>query len=289
MTIEPIPVVVLQYGKFELTTSCLKSLREQKVSTQIILVDGNSPGKSNEILQKLAEQADQAMFLDKNLGYAGANNKAIAAVLEGAESEYVFVVNNDTIVDPVCLPKLLEAMARHPKAAQIVPQVLYPNGTLQAAGGQLKRPEFEPRLIGHLGRPDDHGHEQPVDYAPGMAMLVRTKAIREVGLIPEEYFMYGEDVDWSLGFHKAGWEIWFCPEAQITHYDSASIGSFSWKKGYYLTRANVMLARKWANGDDWPVFQRLLRRKLIRQTVKHLLRPGFVRGMWSGYRAGLQR
>ena len=112
-------------------------------------------------------------------------------------------------------------------------------------------------------------------------------AVREVGPIPEDYFLYAEDVDWSLRFARAGWEIWYCPTATALHHDSASVGAWSGRKGYYLTRSNVLLARRWLPREDWRTFVRRLIWKLMRQSLRQVHRPSYVLGTWRGLCAGL--
>src|SRR5215813_3748137 len=155
---KPVPVIVLQYGRFELTEQCISSLRAQTYPAQIFLVDGASPRRDQADLNRLAALADRHIFLDENLGYAGGNNRALTQLLE-EEAEFFFIVNNDTFLDARCIEELLGAMARHLRAAQIGCQVLYADGTLQAAGAQVAKPLWEPRLIGHLKDKRDYLRE----------------------------------------------------------------------------------------------------------------------------------
>lgn len=287
MSKKPVPIIILQYGKFDLTKQCLATLAEQTVGVETILVDGNSPGKDQRILEDLGKLADKSLFLEENLGYAGANNKAIKEVLKG-DSQYFMVVNNDTELDPKCVEELVAVMEKNPKAAQVCAKVFYPDKQLQGAGGQIKQPLFEPQLKGHLEEASHYQVLEKVTFAPGVAVLMRAEAVREVGLIPEDYFMYSEDVDWSLEFIKAGWEVWYCPTAHLTHFESASWGSYNPKKAFYMIRSNVMLAKKWSSKEDWQTFKGLMRWKLLKQSIKHFQHPGYVLGMWQGFKSGLK-
>src|SRR5690242_3561203 len=190
-----IPVVVLQYGRFDLTEHCIKCLRRQTVPVDVILVDGCSPGRSEYDLASLAKQADQFIQLEENLGYAGGNNCALQTIID-SPAEYVFILNNDTDLPPDTIARMVQFADRHPKAAQVCPTVHYADGRLQAQGGTIAEKLFEARMIGHLRPQEPYTRPAQVRYAPGMAMLVRTAAIREVGLLPDDYFLYSEDVDW---------------------------------------------------------------------------------------------
>lgn len=283
-----VAAIVLQYGKSNLTEQCLRDLRAQKgVELKIWLVDGASPDFDEAVWSRLAAQADHAIRLEQNQGYAGGNNAALRQIMNQKQRpEFVLVLNNDTELSSGTVQALVETAQRHPKAAQVCPCVMYPDGRIQAAGGTIREDLFEPQMIGHLADTIEAG-ERTARFAPGMAVLVRTEAIAAAGLLPEDYFLYAEDVDWSLQFAKKGWEIWVNPVARVTHYESAATGTFHPVKGYYLTRANVLLARRWLDGAAFRLFARRFRWKLIRQSVKRMLRPKYVAAMWRGYRAGL--
>lgn len=287
MSSPEIPAIVLQYGRLDLTARCIASLRAQTHPVEILLVDGATPGADPEALTRLAASADRSLRLATNRGYAGNNNAAITEVL-ASDRDCFLLLNHDTELAPDCVAQMAAALQAHPRAAQVCPQVRYPDGRLQAAGAWIEPRRFEPRLRGHLESPQKFQQAAQVGYAPGMVLLVRAAAVREVGPIPEDYFLYAEDADWSLRFARAGWEIWYCPTAIALHHDSASVGAWSGRKGYYLTRSNVLLARRWLPRNDWRTFVRRMTWKLMRQSLRHLVRPSYVLGMWRGFGAGLQ-
>lgn len=279
-----IPVIVLQYGKLELTRKCIESLRAQTAKVWVILVDGCTPNVNKTELSELGKLADEVVIHQKNYGYAKGNNLVIRKVLDS--SEYFMVLNNDTELEPDCIQKMLDLMESNPKIGQVGPKVFYYNGKLQSVGGDIKQPLFEPYLIGHLEGDSAFITDREVGYVSGVAMLIRSDAAKLVGPIPEQYFMYGEDVDWSLGFKKFSYESWFCAGAKLKHYESASTGVFKQIKGYYLTRSNIWLARKWLFATEFKKFQGLFFQKLLRQTVKYFKHPAYVLGLWKGYFEG---
>jgi GT2 family glycosyltransferase len=281
-----IPVVVLQYGRFDLTAPCLASLRQQTHPVEITLVDNDSPGRSDSILRELASLADRHHFLEENLGYAGGNNVALREILT-ASSEYVIVVNNDTELSPTCVASLVRFADDRPHAGQVCPRVEYPDGRLQAAGGRIRAHDFEPQMIGHQ-EPGTFDEPAQVRYAPGMALLVRTAAIRDAGLIPEEFFLYSEDVAWSLAMSRHGWEIWYTPSARVTHFESAATGNVHPRKAYYLIRSAILLAQRHLAADAFRDFARTYRYKLLRHSVKNAMRPRYVAACWRGARDGFR-
>lgn len=281
-----IPVIVLQYGGFALTERCLHSLRRQTCPVSITLVDNDSPGKTDSILRELAAGTEHHHFLEANVGYAGGNNIALREVM-GGSSEFVVLVNNDTELSPTCVENLLRFAEERPQAGQVCPRVEYPNGRLQAAGGRIRQRDFEPQMIGHEepGRFDEPAR---VHYAPGMALLVRTAAIRDTGLIPEEFFLYCEDVAWSLDMAKHDWETWYTPSAQVTHVESAATGQLHTAKAYYLVRSAILLARRHLSADAFNQFARTYRFKLLRHSVKHVTHPRYIAACWRGARDGFR-
>ena len=284
---EQVAVIVLQYGKTELTQTCLACLRSQQgVNLTIWLVDGGTPSLDQKMFSAATALADHAQILSENLGFAGGNNVVLKDLPK--RFEYVFILNNDTELPDTCLAELVACAERHPKAAQIAPLVLYPDGSVQGAGGEIREDLYEPRMRGNReALSASYSHEEQVTFASGCSVLVRTAAIQDVGLIPEEYFMYSEDVHWSLAFHEAGWEIWYTPKTRVTHFESAGSGMYSPFKGYYLTRSHVLLAARWLEPKRYGLFLRRMAAKLLRQSVKYVAHPAYVIAMWRGFTAGL--
>jgi GT2 family glycosyltransferase len=142
-----------------------------------------------------------------------------------------FVLNPDATVSPGCLKALLDFAGAHPRAAVIGPRVLNPDGSIQHSARAF--PTLMAALYRHsiLGRlfPDnphtrhylqsdwDHRDSRPVDWVSGSAMLIRSDALLELGGFDERYYMYVEDVDLCWRARRAGWEVWFCADAEVTH------------------------------------------------------------------------
>lgn len=285
----PIAVVVLQYGRPDLTIACIADLRLQTVPVEVVLVEGGTPGLAPLTRQHLATSSDTCIQLERNLGYAGANNVALRLLLARPQPPAcIALLNNDTSLAPDCLERLAHCLHQHPRAAQAVPSVRYPDGRFQALGGDIVGRAFEPRLRGHLRGPPE-AFASPVRFAPGMCVLVRTTALREVGLLPETYFLYGEDVDWSLAFAAQGWEVWAEPAARIVHHESVAAGGTSFRKGRWLFRSNVWLARRWLRGIHLAGFHAAFAAKVARQAVRNLRHPAYAAGLCTGWLEGIFR
>ena len=162
-----------------------------------------------------------------NRGFAAANNEA----LRRARARYRLLLNSDTIVHPGAFAELVKFTSAHPDAGAVGLHVLNPDGTLQYSCRRFPRLATGLLRKVPLGRliPDNrwnreylmsdwaHDAVREVDWVSGAAMCLRAEALAQVGLLDEEYFMYCEDVDWCYRARRAGWKIYYLPQAVVTH------------------------------------------------------------------------
>lgn len=239
-----ISVVTINYNGRQLTAALLASLRRY-VSTplEIIVVDN---GSAQDETLPLRETFPEVRFIrsDENRGFAGGNNLGIAA----ATGDCVLLLNNDTEVADDTLHLLVDALDADPELGAVCPKIRFfdPPRHIQFAGYiPLTRITLRNALTG-FGEPDDGRFDTPHDtpYAHGAAMMVRRKAIEKAGLMPEEYFLYYEELDWSLRIREAGYRIGYCPGCTVFHKESATTGQASPLRTYYLTRNRLHFARR---------------------------------------------
>lgn len=210
---------------------------------EVIVVDNASKNQEAETIKKRYPQV-KVIKSDKNLGFAGGNNLGIQA----AQGKYLFLINNDTIFKDYNIQPLINRLESTPQIGIVCPKIRFAWGknTIQFAGYTiLSKITIRNRAIG-FGE-EDHGqyeiaHQTP--YAHGAAMLIRRDAIDKVGLIPECYFLYYEELDWSMMFTHAGYEIWYEPNCTIYHKESQTTGQNSPLRTYYLTRNRLLLVRR---------------------------------------------
>jgi len=212
--------VVLNWCGAEDTAACLESLAESEYpALTTLLVDNGSPDGSGD---GLARAFPHLPYLQtgRNLGYSGGNNLGIAWARE-RDADYVFVVNNDTVVDPAAIRRLVGAAEGDPEAAAVVPTIVYATdpGTIWYAGGSfsplhglgLHHREGTPAPIAN-GQPPE-----PVTFASGCACLFRMDALDGVGLFAEDFFAYVEDAELSVRLLRAGHRILHVPGARVLH------------------------------------------------------------------------
>lgn len=193
---------------------------------EVVFVDNASTDGSVDLV-RTAFPAARVMALDDNRGFAGGNNAAI----RGSSARYMLLLNPDTVTHPGAFAALLDFMDANPRCGILGPKLLNPDGSLQYSCRHF--PTLEAGLFRNtpLGRlfPSNratrdylmkdvpHDRAMPVDWVSGAAMLVRREVFEQIGLLDEGYFMYVEDVDLCYRAHRAGWEVWYEPEAVITH------------------------------------------------------------------------
>lgn len=243
-------VITVNYNGLALTAAMIESLgRHVSTPLEIIVVDNGSV-RDEAALLKERYPGIIALRSHENLGFAGGNNLGIRA----ATGEYVLLLNNDTEVADDTLHYLAETLDTDPSIGAVCPKIRFwaPPQAIQFAGyTPLTRITLRNALVG-FGDPDDGSHDtpRPSPYAHGAAMLVRRAAIEKAGEMPESYFLYYEELDWSERIREAGFGIVYDPRATVFHKESATTGQQSPLRSYYLTRNRLLYARRNRRGAE---------------------------------------
>ena len=270
-----VAVIVLNWNGTDDTLECLRSLMQLDYPRyEIVVVDNGSQPSPRE---QIKERFPSVTYLETglNLGYAGGNNVGIRhALAEG--HDYVFVLNNDTKVEPDVLRHGV-AVAESDASIGVlgVKIIAWEDPTrLWVAYGEVTYRQGLVRLIGYFNLDDGAFDEQKdVEWVPGTAMLFRRRALETVGLFDEEFFAYHEDVDWCTAARKRGFRVVFAPGARIYHKGHRSSGG----KGYvtprqYLAGRNMVLyVRKHATALQAAKFMAFQLVTLPLQYVRRLL------------------
>lgn len=210
---------------------------------EVIVVDNGSIDDEAALISRLYPQV-KTIRSDKNLGFAGGNNLGIKA----AKGKYIFLINNDTIFKDYNIQPLIDRLESSQTIGMICPKIRFAwgNNPVQFAGyTPLSKMTVRNQAIG-FGEEDKGQHDvpHPTPYAHGAAMLIKRGAIEKVGLMPECYFLYYEEFDWSMMFARAGYEIWYEPACTIYHKESQSTGQKSPLRTYYITRNRLLLVKR---------------------------------------------
>jgi GT2 family glycosyltransferase len=235
-----VSVVTVNYNQSGATCEMLDSLYASGYpNLEVFVVDNASPSDHPEII---TEKYPQVIFIqsEKNLGFAGGNNLA----LKQAKGEYIYLLNNDTIVPQNHIRILVQALENNLQWGVVCPKIkLYdePSIIMFAGYTELTPYTLRNRAIG-TGERDSGQHDKPTEsaYAHGAAMMLKREVIEKVGLMNDEYFLYYEEVDWSTRIRKAGYRIAYTPETYMLHKESLATGRNSPLKSYYLNRNRTL-------------------------------------------------
>jgi N-acetylglucosaminyl-diphospho-decaprenol L-rhamnosyltransferase len=253
-------VVILNYNTCALLRNCLQSLREQTgVSFAVCVVDNNSPDNSADMVA--AEFPEFTLIRNPaNNGFSAGNNLAMRAFGFPAarRTRHVMLLNPDTVVPDGSLGKLLAFLDATPQAGVIGPRLLLSDGSLdKACRRSFPTPEISfyrltklyklfpksKRLNRYNMEYLDEMQQTDVDAVVGACMLVRGEAIQQAGLLDEQFFMYGEDLDWCLRIKQAGLRVVYYPDAVVHHIKRAA-SSTSAKAQYEFQRAMWLFYKK---------------------------------------------
>jgi len=272
---EKIAVIILNWNQSQLTIECLDSVFKSELPANfqavVIVVDNNSSVKEKEILTNYLEKAGrqlQANFRcqlienQKNFGFAGGDNIGIKSAIRQS-CDYLFLLNNDTEIKNDCLKNLLRELKKNKNIGVVSPKIYY------ARGYEYHLNRYQPKELGHViwfagGKIDWHNllgahigvdkvdkgqYDQikTIDFATGCAFLTKKEVFERVGVFDERFFLYLEDLDFSLRIRKNNFKIKFIPQAVVYHKNAASSGSGSVLHDYYFTRNRLLFAQKHAS------------------------------------------
>jgi GT2 family glycosyltransferase len=250
--------IILNWNSREMTAECIRSILAMDASEyEIVVVDNGSRDGSVDYLRN--EFPRITLFpQEKNLGFAAGCNVGMRyALAQGFE--YVLLVNNDTVVDPRFLSGLLEEARKVPDAALLSPKIYFYDcpDRLWWAGGAFS---LWVGIAKHVGRKQiDTGQcdlPGPIAWATGCAVLIRSEALKKVGLFDERLFGNGEDLELCLRIRRAGYLVWFVPQAKLWHKEGVDYRKNAGEhvRKFTGTRNLLWIMNKHANTVQWISF-----------------------------------
>jgi GT2 family glycosyltransferase len=251
-----VSIVTVNFNQPKVTEDLLTSLKEVNTypDLEIIVVDNGS--KTNPI-PELQVRYPGIVFIrsNENTGFAGGNNIGIAS----ATGDYLFLINNDTVVTADLIQKLVDTMESNPKIGMVSPKIHYFDhpGMLQYTGyTPMNYYTARNACIGQFEQ--DKGQYDfltgVTGYAHGAAMMISRQALEKAGGMAENYFLYYEELDWCERIRKTGYEIHVNLDALIYHKESVSVGKRTALKEYFMNRNRILFIRKNAGGFTFFVF-----------------------------------
>jgi GT2 family glycosyltransferase len=226
-------VTVVSYNTRALLAACLESLAQgaQRVGVEVHVVDNASRDGSVDMVRKRFPGV--RLFANAaNVGFARANNQSWAC----ARGRYWLLLNSDAEVRPGALDELVRFMDEHPRAGLATARLVNADGTPQHCAQQT--PSVLSALVeatrlhlllprgvrGRLLLGPYWNYQKPirVGWTWGTALVARRRAVEQCGPLSDAFFMYGEDLEWCLRLRRRGWEVWFCPDAEVLHHGGQS-------------------------------------------------------------------
>jgi len=250
-------VIIVSWNAKADLNACLASISDSTSDPQrveIVVVDNASSDGSPDMVRREFPSVD-LRETGANLGFSGGNNIALA----DNTCDYVFLLNSDATLPKGGLDTLLAWADTTPDAGLIGPKVINPDGTLQFSCRRWPTPQaglFRNVYIGklfpqnqpaadYLMRDFDHASPLDVDWLSGCAMLMRRACLEQVGPLDDKtFFMYCEDMDWSLRVHDAGWRVVYAPVMEVTHKIGGSSDQVAERMIVEHSRAMVRFWRK---------------------------------------------
>ncbi len=249
-------IVIVSYNTREMLRACLRSLpaATQGLQVEIFVVDNASPDDSVAMVS--AEFPEVRLIANReNAGFTRANNQALAL----STGRHVVLLNPDTEAEPGSLTTLVRFLDSHSDAGACGPKLLNSDGSLQPNGRRFPTAWREFLIVSGLrnlnrarfdreqefGR-DDFDRECEVDQLMGACLLVRRTVMEQVGMLDEEFFMFYEETEWCWRIRRAGWKIYYVPEARVVHHWMGSVRPLLHAMTARLFRSQRLYFRKTA-------------------------------------------
>ncbi len=249
-----ISIVIVNYKSKGLTLNCIKSIEESDFGDllyEIIVVDNHS---NDNIAEILAWQYPKVLCIqsNRNLGMGAGNNLG----LRRARGRYVVIMNPDTIAFKDTFTKLFAFMEENPTVGIVGPKQFNPDKTVQDSSYRwhsLLTPVFRRTFLGGLGEWElkrylmvDYDKKNPrdVDWLLGSCLFIRAKALKDVGMFDERFFLYFEDTDLCRRFWKKHWRVHYYPDASIIHNHNRESARQPWYS-FFMSKVSRRHVRSW--------------------------------------------
>lgn len=274
-------IVIVSWNTRELLRSCLTSIRAktQGIIYEILVVDNASTDGSAAMVLENFSEAVLMQNNEENLGFARANNQAF----HRSRGRYILLLNPDTIVLDNALGQMVALADAEPQIGALGCKILTIDGGIDFRCARRfpslltelfsrtrlsKRFPYHP-LFGRFLMGDwDHNSSREVECLVGSCMMVRREVIEQVGLLDEDFFMYGEDIEWCYRIKKTGWRIFYHSEPQIIHIGSRSTEQNRAEMGIeYLRSMNIFFRKR--HGPGYALAYRIL--ILVTTLIKQLI------------------
>jgi N-acetylglucosaminyl-diphospho-decaprenol L-rhamnosyltransferase len=245
--IPDVSIVLVCWNNISYLESCLRSLYESNLHHryEVVVVDNGSTDGSQELLRQKFPQV-RLVQNERNVGLSRASNQGIKLT----SARFALLLNNDTIVNGPSLDAMVTFLDDHPDVGAVGGELLNPDGSFQSAGTDFSSLSQEFLIASRLGplfRPSYPSHPPAVEaievgWLSSACLLLRREALNGVGLLDEDYFIYGDEADLQFRLQKAGWKVCFQPGVTTVHYGGRSMDR--WRRRKMVYRGKLLFFRK---------------------------------------------
>ena len=240
-------IILVSWNNRSYLEQCLDSLYKSELQSRfdVVLVDNGSTDGTQALLQEKYPQVKLIMN-DYNVGLSKASNQGIRAT----QGRYVLLLNDDTLVNGPSLDSLMEYMDSHSEAGAIGGQLLNPDGSIQSCYNHFPSLYEEFLISTRLGPLFWDGYPgileskeiKSVDWIGSACLLLRRAALEKVGLLDEEFFIYGDEADLQYRLKRAGWHVYYLPQVTTVHFGGRSLTR--WRRRKMVYRGHMLFFRK---------------------------------------------
>lgn len=246
-----ISIIIVSWNTARFLENCLASIlaNPPTLPFESWVVDNASADGSPRMVR---EKFPQVHLVEnrENVGFARANNQAI----QQCTGKYILLLNPDTLVAPGALQALVDFLDQRPEAGAAGAKNLKPDGSLQISSHPRPTLSREFWRLLHLDALSsyavypmakwDTNQPQEVDVVGGACLLLRKEVLEQVGFLDEDYFMYSEEIDLCYRIQRAGWRIYWVPQAEVVHFGGQSTQQVPTEMFLNLYRSNIKYFRK---------------------------------------------
>lgn len=284
--------ITINYNGQEDTTALISSLQRcmHTVDWEIIVVDNCSrTDEASTLNERFAKETRVRIIRSyNNIGFAGGNNFG----LRHAHGRNFMFINNDTFIEEDHFDELIKRLESDSNIGAVCPKIRFAQGKrpIQFAGfTDLSRITLRNSGIG-CGEQDNGQYDQPTQtaFAHGAALLFNINTLERAGMMSEAYFLYYEEMDWSMRMSEADLQIWYDPAQTVFHLESQSTGQESPLRTFYMCRNRLLFARRNRTiPTRWLSYAYLAAVLLCRDIPQHLvhrrkdLAAASIRGLWA--------
>ena len=265
-----IAIIIISFNVEKLLKECIESIYRETESArfEIWVIDNNSRDNSVQMLKQSFPDI-HLIENDENVGFTRANNQAVRQ----CRSDYVLLLNPDTLIQDGAIDRMAQFMDANPDVGVSGCRVLNEDGSLQlACRRSIPSPSVAFFRLTGLSRlfPKskvmakynltylDPMQTHEVDAVSGAFLLIRRRAIEQIGLLDETFWIYGEDIDWCIRAKRAGWKVMYHPDAHILHYKGIGCSTNNRKTSYEFYRAMYLFHKKHFARDCSPITNLLI-------------------------------